>query len=308
LDENDQMRFTFTGLEPATGNVIITFFHKGDNSAGSFYGLNVGIFSLMSFSATGENTACTDYVESPTDNPVTDVQFNTDFLEGGVLEVVLTFDPDDQTDNTCTGGQMAYVNLMYEVATPMPSMQPSSKPSEEPSSRPSIQPSSKPSSMPSAQPSSMPSMSAQPSFSAQPSLNPSSLTSRFFNRISDVKGLDENDQMRFTFTGLEPAIGNVNITFFHKGDNSDLSFYALNVGVFTLMSFSQSGVDTACTDYVESPTDNPVTDVRFNTDFLEGGVLEVVLTFDPGDQTENTCTDGQMAYVNLMYEVATSMP
>ncbi len=111
----------------------------------------------------------------------------------------------------------------------------------------------------------------------------------------------ENDEILFEFTGLEPAIGNVQITFFHKGDDSVSGTYSLKVGSFTVGD-SQTGELMECTDYVVSPTTDPVPDDDFNDLHLNGGGdLKVSMAYDDNG-SPNSCTDGQMAYVNLRYQ------
>jgi hypothetical protein len=115
LDSSYEIKFEFTGLEPATGEVVITYFHKGDNSEFGTYDLKADMFSLGN-SLTGELTACSVYVESPTREPVTADDFNDIYMMGGVLKVSMVFDDFMNTDNTCTDDQMAYVSLQYQYA------------------------------------------------------------------------------------------------------------------------------------------------------------------------------------------------
>jgi hypothetical protein len=116
------------GLEPATGEVVITYFHKGDNSEFGTYDLNVDMFKLGK-TLRGQNTPCTDYVESPTRAPATAATFNNLYLKDRVLKVSMKFD--NLGGNTCparqnvfvggaitsqSGGQEAYVSLQYPYA------------------------------------------------------------------------------------------------------------------------------------------------------------------------------------------------
>jgi hypothetical protein len=84
----------------------------------------------------------------------------------------------------------------------------------------------------------------------QPTLEPTFFSPRTFDQNSRVKAL-ENDKIIFEFVDLEPADGNVNLTFFHKGDNSRFGSYALKWNVFTLGE-SESGEFLAFTEYVVS--------------------------------------------------------
>jgi hypothetical protein len=113
LPESNEIQFEFSGLEPATGDVIITYFSTGDDSPNSYYDLKVDAFTLGQ-SVTGQNTACTDYVESPTTDPVSAGTFNMSYLKNGVLKVSMKFD--DFLDNGCGNGQAAFVSLEYPVA------------------------------------------------------------------------------------------------------------------------------------------------------------------------------------------------
>jgi hypothetical protein len=139
-----------------------------------------------------------------------------------------------------------------------------------------------------------------PSKSAQPSLMPS-CTLETYDQNTTVNALGANDAINFIFTGLEDAIGNVTITYFHKGDDSDSGTYSLKVGIIFNVGDSLTGEFAECTDYVESPTTDPVTDDDFNTLYLNGGILEVSMAYDDLG-SPNSCTDGQMAYVNLRYQ------
>jgi hypothetical protein len=198
-----------------------------------------------------------------------------------------------------------------------PSLDPSSTPSSTPSDAPSAMPSMMPSSKPSLMPSSIPSLSSMPSSMPFKSLQPSFMPSCApFKQDSPVRALDSNNEIQFEFTGLEPAMGEVVITFFHKGDNSEFGNYDLKVDTFSLGE-SLTGENTPCTDYVESPTRTPVTSATFNNAYLKGGVLKVSMMFN--NFGGNTCparqfvvvggaitgkSGGQEAYVSLQYPYA----
>jgi hypothetical protein len=278
LGPSNELEFLFTGLEPAIEEVVITYFHKGDNSPSGTYDLKAGSFSLGN-SQTGQLTACTVDVASPTTDPVTAAEFNGVYMTGGVLMLSMVYD--DFGGNNCTTGQQAFVRLEYQFAGCTSTM-PSSMPSV--SSKPSL----------SSMPTSMPSKSSQPSL--MPSCAPQT-----YNQDSAAAVLGPSNELEFLFTGLEPAIGEVVITYFHKGDNSPSGTYDLKAGSFSLGN-SQTGQFTACTVDVASPTTDPVTAAEFNGVYMTGGVLMLSMVYD--DFGGNNCTTGQQAYVRLEYQFA----
>jgi hypothetical protein len=287
--ENGEILFEFTGLETAIGNVQITYFHKGDNSDSGFYSLKVDQFSFGE-SETGKFTPCMDYVKSLTDSPIADDTFNG-LVKDGNLNVSMEYD--DFGGNTCLDDQMAFANVRYQFSD-CPSSMPSMP------SMPSMQPSSTPSEVPD-EPSSMPSMSSsKPSPMPSLSSKPSSCTPQFYDQNSTVMSL-VGTEMNFEFTSLEPATGNVQIAYFHKGDNSESGTYVLKANIFTVGE-SETGEFTPCMEYVKSLTDEPITDDKFNDEYVKGGNLKVSMEYeDLGDPAANTCTDDQMAFVNLRY-------
>jgi hypothetical protein len=139
-----------------------------------------------------------------------------------------------------------------------------------------------------------------PSKSSQPSLMPS-CAPQTYNQDSAAAVLGPSNELEFLFTGLEPAIGEVVITYFHKGDNSPSGTYDLKAGSFSLGN-SQTGQFTACTVDVASPTTDPVTAAEFNGVYMTGGVLMLSMVYD--DFGGNNCTTGQQAYVRLEYQFA----
>jgi hypothetical protein len=160
LDENMRMLFEFHDLDPAVGNVDITYLHSGDNAG--YYDLFAGNVSL---GQSQESTTCGEYISSPANTSIPFDTFNNEYVESGVLRVAMHF-YDPASANDCARRQKTFVNLKYQlVDCSYPSSMPSSTPSGAPSSVPSAMPSSKPSSMsfqsskPSAEPSSMPSLS-----------------------------------------------------------------------------------------------------------------------------------------------------
>jgi hypothetical protein len=133
LDENMMMLFEFTDLDPAVGNVDITYFHSGDN--GGYYDLMAGSFSQ---GQSKESTTCGEYISSPANASIPFAMFNNEYMESGILKVSMTFN-DPASANTCVRREMTFVNLKYQlVDCSYPSSMPSSTPSNALSSMPPI--------------------------------------------------------------------------------------------------------------------------------------------------------------------------
>jgi hypothetical protein len=127
LDENMMRSFEFPDLDPAVGNVHITYFHSGDD--GGYYDLMAGTFNL---GRSQNSTTCPEYVRSPANASIPFDVFNNEYVESGKLTVSMTFN-DPASANTCKRDTQVYVNLKYQlVDCSYPSSMPSSTPSDAP--------------------------------------------------------------------------------------------------------------------------------------------------------------------------------
>jgi hypothetical protein len=247
LNEEDYFLFEFTGLEAAIGSVAITYFHKGDNSNNGIYNLGVEPVTRGS-SQTGEDTDCAEYVTSTT--PVySETEFNTFYATDGNLPVFMEFQKFDE--NSCENEQMVYVNVRYQVTECMPSAMPSAMPSSKPS--PSL------------------------------SLTPTVFTPTEFEDSSATITLQPDGSASHVFTDLKLAEGNVEVTYFHRGHESNDGAYELKVANdFTV---GESG-SAACDEFTASVV--TISMEAFNTIYLSASnSLQVSMVYDAFDM--NSC-------------------
>jgi hypothetical protein len=300
LDDNMMMLFEFSDLDPAVGNVAITFFHSGDDAG--YYDLFASTFAL---GQSQQSLTCGEYIVSPANALVPFARFNNEYVESGVLKVSMNYD-DPSSEKTCERRQKAFVNLKYQlVDCSDPSSMPSSTPNDAPSSVPSTMPSSKPSTMPSSKPSTMP--SSKPSSEPMPSSKPSSMPSlsskpsscvlESYDLDSAVMELDENMMMFFEFPDLEPAVGDVHITYYQRG-HSD-GYYDLFAGTFSQGQSPPEQGTLFCLNYNSSPA--IISFAIFNEFYVENGVLKASMNFDD-PASGNTCSTTQEGYVKLRYQ------
>jgi hypothetical protein len=279
MDKDSEINFEFKGLEKAIGDVVITFFHKGDDSDG-YYDLRVA-GSMLGTSKSGKDELCTTSIETST--RVSEVDFNERYLEkeGDFLKLKLSMTYEVFGENSCaTGSQIAKVNLKYQSGTRAPSTMPVSKPT--------VMPVSKPTPMPS------------------PSV-PSPCGPKLYDNSSFEMVVDENGEAHYEFTALEEAIGNAKITFFHKGDDSD-GYYELRMAGGFFLGDSVSGAETACGTFVDSPQSVSAGDFNNNLK-KDGDLFKLKLSMIYNGFGGNTCAAGsQIVYINLQYEYATCAP
>jgi hypothetical protein len=219
LDSAGVASFVFTDLELATGNVELTYFHKGDDSPAGYYDLLVEEVFTIGTSEPGDAVACDAFTASPM--VLNEDRFNTYFAESdSSLTVSMDYD-DDFGGNDCANSKAVYFNLKYQEAG-------CSVASQEPSSDPVPAPTAKPSPMPSSKPS------------------PAE-----YEQSSDAMTLDSDGSASYVFMNLELAKGNVEVTYYHKGDDSD-SYYDLKVANFFSLGESVAGNYVPCEVYTAS--------------------------------------------------------
>jgi hypothetical protein len=189
-----------------------------------------------------------------------------------------------------------------------PSSMPSSASSNEPSLKPSSDPLSMPSSTPSYTPSSMPSTMPSSKLSIMLSSKPSTtFTPHIYDSTSEsqVLHLGASNVLTFDFTDLvEPATGNVVVTFSHNGDISVDGRYALEVESNTFGG-TLSRALMACVAYVDSPGSPALPAERFNNlvGIFSSLQFQMFYAFDPMIFITNTCGNDQIAFFLLQYDI-----
>jgi hypothetical protein len=265
LDSAGVASFVFTDLELATGNVELTYFHKGDDSPNGYYDLLVEEVFTIGTSEPGDAGACDAFTASPI--VLNEDQFNSYFAESdSSLTVSMDYD-DDFGGNDCVNSKVVYFNLKYqEAGCSVESQEPSSDPVPAPTATPSPMPSSKPS--------------------------PAE-----YEQSSDAMTLDSGGSASHVFMNLELAKGNVEVTYYHKGDDSD-SYYDLKVGDFFSLGESVAGNSVPCEVYTASI--KMVSPEEFNNVYLsDSSSLRVSMTYD--DLGGNSCTAGKEVVFKLKY-------
>jgi hypothetical protein len=115
LDSEDYAQFVFNDLKLADGVVVITYYHKGDNSQHGYYDLKLQQFTVGQSQAGNTARLCSHVTASV--STLTKNEFNDVYLtDSSSLTVSMDYDEVDFGGNSCSMGKEVFVNLRYQEA------------------------------------------------------------------------------------------------------------------------------------------------------------------------------------------------